>query len=200
MYYIGDLQTYIIIIVVLFLGDKHHKDWTASHEHGIIEGIARRVSPQVNLRFFARIVLLGIIPDAYVVLAIHIDLTNSKRRHGMVDTRVGHNILVLILSQVEGLAYLAALKQRCITFAVDIGHFVLHWQHGYTVLARHGTGFDDQPVAVGIHVAGVKQVFAEIVVAMQLCDTGVQLVAHQIGGIVPLQLHDDGQRVAQVVH
>ena len=58
---------------------------------------------------------------------------------------------------------------------------------------------DDQPVAIDIHVAGVFLEKGEIVVVVTFRDAGVQLVAHQIRGVVTLQLHHDGQRVTQVI-
>ena len=163
------------------------------------EGVARAVVPQFNLCVSARVVYLSIVLDTHVILARHVELANVECGRGMIDAAVGDGVAFMVVREVKRLTYLVRLEQGGIALGIDFRDFIFHGQHRHAVLTRHRTGLDDQPIAVDIHVATVLLVGAEEDVVVPLLDAVVQLVAHQPRGVVALQLHDDGKRVAQVV-
>ena len=102
------------------------------------------------------------------------------------------------LGEVERLAHLALLEERGVAFGRCLYHLVLHGIEFGDVFARLLVGANDDAVALIVHGVAVSRVeVGELLVAR--AHLVVQLVFHDPGGVVALELEHEAQAVAEVV-
>ena len=102
------------------------------------------------------------------------------------------------LGEVERLAHLALLEERGVAFGRCLYHLVLYGIEFGDVFARLLVGANDDAVALIVHGVAVSRVeVGELLVAR--AHLVVQLVFHDPGGVVALELEHEAQAVAEVV-
>ena len=102
------------------------------------------------------------------------------------------------VGEVERLAHLALLEERGVAFGRCLYHLVLHGIEFGDVFARLLVGANDDAVALIVHGVAVSRVeVGELLVAR--AHLVVQLVFHDPGGVVALELEHEAQAVAEVV-
>ena len=117
----------------------------------------------------------------------------------MVDAVVHAGVTIDVKREVERLAHLALLEEGGVTLCRDFDDLVLGRVECHLVFARILVGTDGQRVACDVHLGGVAFIQAECHFIVGALHRLVILLADEPRGVVALQLHDDFQRVAQVV-
>ena len=136
---------------------------------------------------------------AEILLVAGVELLHIHVGNSVVDAVVHAGVTIDVKREVERLAHLALLEEGGVTLCRDFDDLVLGRVECHLVFARILVGTDGQRVACDVHLGGVAFIQAECHFIVGALHRLVILLADEPRGVVALQLHDDFQRVAQVV-